>query len=102
MENIVMPDFEAWANGILINVKVLGGIPATQFSVEVALKQAFEQGYALGRRAEQEWWEAVDADPAYMEEFGVFEQQITDAQVKRLTALTKDVIINLDEPLEDD
>lgn len=47
---ITMPDFEKWTSNLLINVGKLGGISATEMSVEVALKQAFDQGYALGQR----------------------------------------------------
>lgn len=74
--DITMPDFEEWS------IRLLEAGENNLDGMEYALKQAFEQGRALGRGEQQEWWE----------------QQDSDYQDNALISLSGNDIINLTKP----
>ncbi len=55
MSKITIPDFKQWAKQLTYG--------RHDSAITEALKQAFEQGRALGTT--QEWWEPVDKDDHY-------------------------------------
>ncbi len=62
MSNIVMPDFQAWCKALLYG--------KSDYRIEEALKQAFDQGYRLGFREGadiDEWFEEQDNDKEWLE-----------------------------------
>jgi len=95
-----IPDFGVWAHKLTMD------LPYNSLYIEddvrKALACAFAHGYDVGKKSVEEWWEQVDADTTYMMECGTLESQLTDFQIKNLQRLTKDVIINLDEPLPEE
>lgn len=63
-EDYVMPDFKGWSHNVVIMTVENGKLITT--GIEEALKQAFQQGQALGHRQgyneglEMGWWQQQD------------------------------------------
>ena len=96
MDEITLPDFKDWADIVYSRRK----------DTEEALKQAFEQGVALGARianeqsqafgeavheVDQEWFDAIDKDQQ--------EQERLSKLIERIEPLVKDVEFDLNKPL---
>lgn len=72
MTKIVMPNFDEWATSFTWSPEPDGLSVEQRFAI--ALRQAFDQGRALGARealcSNQEWWKDEDEDEAWLQSHG--------------------------------
>lgn len=56
-KEITLPDFNSWGFRVLSNPE-----GTLSKNISEGLRQAFEQGVALGIRKQEQWWEHQDAN----------------------------------------